>query len=553
MIPRVGVVLLVICSLVVADEARLKSDVAALKAGRVPTDGPGLVTYFKKRTIAEEDRTKIATLIQQLGAEEYAAREKATNDLIDLGPRGRAQLTQALKDPDLEVRKRAKAILTHLGPPVDEHRYTAPAARVLAQRKPDGAAKALLDFLPCIDEANVAAEVAEAVIELALGKDGKPDADVVLALRDRAAMKRAAAGCALARCSDKEHRALTYGLLKDTDFGVRRRVAVALLEARDKTAVPALIALVAAPSSEDAGAAEEALNQIAGEKAPPPPDTETVKARETYQRSWESWWKDHEDKLDLTKIDLNAVGSGFTLVAMVDVTKTNIGSVLELDGRGKVRWKIDNVNYPVHASMTRRDRVLICEYYGGRVTERDLKGNVTWEKRIPNPLQAERLPNGNTFIVTRNRLLEVDRDGAEVKAINRVGEVMVAAYRHKDGTKYVTLATNGNCATLNSAGNQISSFQVGFLSAGIGFRPHFLASGGIVVPIYSQGKVKEFDATGRVVGELNAYQPSAVVRLPNGNTLVASRIKSRIVELDKTGKEVAVRDVEQRVTFLDRR
>src|SRR5262249_25573359 len=157
---------------------------------------------------------------------------------------------------------------------------------------------------------------------------------------------------------------------------------------------------------------------------------------------------------------------------------------------GKVRWTITGLSYPVFAAMTRRDRVLICEYNGNRVTERDLKGKVLWEKSVAGQiLSAQRLANGNTFIAARNLLVEVDKSAKEVKPVSRPYDV-IAAHRHQDG-KMTILTSGGQCVRLDSGGRQTSSFQVGFLSGVVGFKAHFLPKGGVVVPDYSRAQVRE--------------------------------------------------------------
>jgi len=45
--------------------------------------------------------------------------------------------------------------------------------------------------------------------------------------------------------------------------------------------------------------------------------------------------------------------------------------------------------------------LLSAEHYGNRVTERDVHtSKVVWEYKIPRPVVAQRLSNGNTFIAT---------------------------------------------------------------------------------------------------------------------------------------------------------
>jgi len=538
------------------------ADVTALKAAGVETTGPGLLAFFKKRTLSSEKRDKIAKLVEQLGADDYETREKATEDLIKLGDVGRPQVAQATKSTDPEVRKRASRVLVNIGVSAPEAHLFAAAARVLADRKPAGAAEVLLEFLPNVEDAGVAEDVAQSLAPLALDKEKKPDPVVLKALSDKFAVKRYAAACALAKAAGEKHRAGVRKLLKDADVGVRRRVAVSLLEAKDKAAVSTLIDLLNNDSAEDAGIAEEALRAIAGEKGPEEPDADSEKAREKYKKAWASWWKDNEEKVDLAKVDLNAAISGTLLVGVQGTgvvkggkgMRTN-GQLLALDSAGKVKWKIDNLYYPIHASMVKRDRVLICEYSYTRVTERDLKGKTIWTKNMSYQVRtAERLPNGNTLVVTAYQIQELDKDQNAVKTITRTSNDILAAHRYKDG-KYCIVTTNGNVIKTDKEGKETSSYNIGFLSAPLGYRVHFLPSGGVIIPNYGNNKIQEFDSSGKKVMDVASpmMYPQAVIRLANGNTLVASQQSDKIVEIDKKGKEVSSKTVAGRPFFIERK
>ena len=56
--------------------------------------------------------------------------------------------------------------------------------------------------------------------------------------------------------------------------------------------------------------------------------------------------------------------------------------------------------------------MLIAEY-GGRVTERNLKGEILWEKKLDGAMQRQRLANSNTLILNPNMLREFDAAGKE--------------------------------------------------------------------------------------------------------------------------------------------
>src|SRR5688572_8970961 len=92
-----------------ADEL-MKPDLAVLKAAGRATDGPALLAFLKKHAVSDETRAAVAALIEQLGSDGYAVREKATAGLAELGPAARPQVAQALSHPDLEVRKRARLV-----------------------------------------------------------------------------------------------------------------------------------------------------------------------------------------------------------------------------------------------------------------------------------------------------------------------------------------------------------------------------------------------------------------------------------------------------------
>ena len=535
-----------------------EGDEKLLGDNKIATDGPGLIVYFQKRTLADDTRAKVGRLIQQLGADTFKEREQAANDLEDLGGLVRAQLAQATKDTDAEIRRRTRRILIKLGPAAAENSLYPVAARVLASKKPAGAAQALLDFLPCVEDVDVAEEVARSLAPVTMSKDGKADPAVLAALTDRFAIKRYSAAEALIAVGGAAHRPAAKRLLADPESGVRRRVAVALLMAREKSAVPTLLELLRAKSSDDADAAEDALSILAGEDAPAAPDDSRA-GRERYVKSWENWWKEKGEKIDLAKIDLTGTGRA-TLVALLNTNvgggrgRFNNGSVMELDSNGKVRWEIKDLMYPVHVSKHRRDRVMICEYQRNRVTERDLAGTVLWEKQVNGQVvSAERLPNGHLFIVTRNQIFELNPKGEEIYNIPRPAHDCLSAKKMKDGKIHMVSSQGFFFKLESSTGREISRFNIQGINVPLGYAAHFLPRGGVLVPDYNGSKVREYDASGKMVWEADVANPGAVVRLSNGNTLVATRSSNNLLEINKAGKEVKRTPTNGNPLFVDRR
>src|SRR5437867_1355660 len=153
-----------------AEDDQLTKDLATLKAASIDSDTKALLALIKKRTISEETRGKVANLIKQLGADDFDEREAASEELIEMGAAARPQLTVALKDNDLETRKRARKALDKIGT-VDPDAEILPAmSRVLASRKPEGLSELILTFLPSIEQVETAANVAKPLALVAKDK-----------------------------------------------------------------------------------------------------------------------------------------------------------------------------------------------------------------------------------------------------------------------------------------------------------------------------------------------------------------------------------------------
>ena len=107
------------------------------------------------------------------------------------------------------------------------------------------------------------------------------------------------------------------------------------------------------------------------------------------------------------------------------------------------------------------DRVLIAEYPGRVVTERNLQGEILWSKSLDVPVVfAQRLPNGNTFLVARNRVVELNGSGKEVFCHRRQRRDLVAA-RPCYGGGAVLLTDAGVCVFLDGQGKEASRFATG--------------------------------------------------------------------------------------------
>lgn len=280
----------------------LGKDVKLLQAAGVATDGPGLVAFFHRQTSSEEQRRLIGKLVGQLGHDEFQVREKATQELIATGPAAVPALQRALRHADAEVVARAKRCLNAFKdvPPED---LLAAAVRVLSARQPPRALETLLGYLPDVAAAEVEEEIVTALTVLGV-KNRRADPALVRALEDSLPARRAIAAEVLAGSGDAECLPKVRKLVSDPDRAVRLHVAVALVYARDKETVPALIDLVADSPTERAWLAEDLLRQLAGPKAPRNKPRGEATGRAECRAAWKAWWNEHGATVNLAQLDL---------------------------------------------------------------------------------------------------------------------------------------------------------------------------------------------------------------------------------------------------------
>jgi HEAT repeat protein len=498
-------------------------------------DGAALLSEFRQRTLPDADREKAENLIRQLNSDALAAREKAEADLLAMGPAIVPILRRAMHSADGKNNELIRHCLALLGREGAAPLPTA-AARLVGLRRPPGAAEVLLAYLPCAEEDAMAGEVREAIGRVAR-PNGKLDSALVRALDDRLPLRRTTAIDVICQAARPEERTVVRKLLNDPEPAVRLRVALALAGACEKDAVPILISLLDQLPTAQAGEAEDFLRSIAGDNPPQTASGEDPETRRKCREAWAAWWKDNSSKVELSRNEPIHKLLGYTLVVEAWSPMGRGGRVLEVDSHGRKRWEIDGVMYPMDASVVGHDHVLIAEYSSSRVTERDFKGKVIWEKQIQWPTGAQRLPNGNTFITTQQQIVEVDRTGKEVFTYNNMqhGPIMVAK-KLRNG-QICMLTNTGVYVRTDSRGKELKRVQVSAMHS-FGAGVDFLPRDHVLMPLMNENKVVEYDATGKIVWEAGVTQPCSAHRLPNGNTLVAQQFGQCVIEINRAGKTV---------------
>ena len=476
-------------------------------------------------------------LIRELGDDAFEVRQNAKGELKSMGVLVTRMLKAAVNDPDLEVSQSARFVLQEI-----EKDKAAPlspvAARVVALRKPPGAAEVLLAYLPFCDDEGLLAEV-QAALNAVAYPDGKPAPALVKALDDKAAVRRGAAAEALCVGPLGENLAAVKRLLKDDQAAVRLQAALALAGGpHDRDAVPVLIALVGEANGDQSGLAEDYLMRLAADHGPlnlPVGDDARGKRRDL----WAGWWKDYGERVAL--VDRYAPSAVQRYLGYTLLIQPGNNQVVELGADGKERFKLVGLLNPQDVQALPGDHYLVTEGNGQRVTERNLKGEVLWTKQIPNlfPISAQRLANGNTFIVCRNQLLECTRDGKDLWSINRPNNDVLTAQKLRNN-EIVVISSQGMVQRLDKDGKELKSFRMAQNTWMVG--NDVLPNGNVVIAFQApMNKVVEYDADGKAVWESSAVMnPMAAARSPNGNTLIVSQQwPNKIVEVDKSNKQIA--------------
>jgi HEAT repeat protein len=515
------------------DEAS-SEDEKLLRDNRVDTDGPGLLAFLRLRSLSDTDRVQVETVVRQLGSDSFAVREQASAALVARGPAVVPILRAALRNPDAEIARRARRCLSDIeqGPGA-----TVPAAavRLLAQRKPAGAVEGLLRFVPFADDEWVEEEVHKALVTVGLG-GGKAHPALVAALADPAPARRRAAAFVAPRGGDEE-RAAAARLLQDADLSVRLCAAYGLIAAGDRRGVPVLIQLLSEAPAEPSGRAEELLLRLVGDQAPVMTVGPGPAERKKWQAAWESWWKEKGPGVDLRRIDRRPEYLGLTLVPEMHGNK-----VWECGPDGKVRWVLEGLRQPRDAQVLPGGRVLVCEVQANLVTERDRRGNVVWSHPVTDPAYVQRLSNGNTFIGTHHRAVEVTPRGKEVFVYAAEPEFFIHSMHRKPNSHVVCLSMQGKLREVDRAGKVVFEVQLDVNNrnwCGV----EGLPGNRYLCVDLNQGQVLEVDQAGKTLWSCQVGGASYAVRRPNGRTLVCSFNDRRVVEVDRAGKIVWQKDV----------
>jgi hypothetical protein len=262
-------------------------DETYLKDRGLKTDAASLFALLGNQIGVQSHDRDLGELIAHLGDPVFAKRERATQQLIAVGPAALKALRDSDGVDDPEIRSGIQRYIATIEARQDKT-LGYYAVRHLLRTRPPGVAEVVCAYLAVAD-ADTVAEIWCGMDVIA--RDGKIDAAVGTALNDAEPRRRALAAFLLGRYSTDADRAKVRERLKDDNSEVCLRSAHGLLGSRDRSSIPALIELLRHTQLEVAWQAEELLHWIAGPDSPPATiGTGSVKQRQKCQVAWKVWW-----------------------------------------------------------------------------------------------------------------------------------------------------------------------------------------------------------------------------------------------------------------------
>jgi HEAT repeat protein len=266
------------------------NDEQALKTLSVDTSGPALLEFFRQRVRTSVEGEQVDKLTRQLGDNSEAVHNKAMGELIRLGPLAVPALRRAVNQADNEEtvargRKCLQAIEGTGGAAVVQS-----AVRMLAAHCPEGAAEALINYLPFADDETVVQEIETALHTVGI-HDGALDSALVRALSDAAPIRRSVAAQVICQIGGSAGRNYVRPLLKDTKPSVRMQAALSLTETHDAEGMPVLIDLIAVLPPEGRKRVEDYLAELAGEWAVKTPQGSDDLSGRLRRELWNAWWR----------------------------------------------------------------------------------------------------------------------------------------------------------------------------------------------------------------------------------------------------------------------
>jgi hypothetical protein len=192
-----------------------------------------------------------------------------------------------------------------------------------------------------------------------------------------------------------------------------------------------------------------------------------------------------------------------------------------------------------------RHSFVCTDYTQGKVFIISAEGKSIWEYPAENCNDIWILPTGNLLFNTGKGVKEVTRDKKVIFSYESKSEIY-ACQRLSNGNTFIGECNSGRLLEVAPDGKIVKEIKLlaDGTDGGHGYMRNArkLKNGHYLVAHYDLDKVCEYDSDGKKLMEIPITGgPHSVIRLPNGNTLIACSDHSgdaRVVETDKSGKIV---------------
>jgi outer membrane protein assembly factor BamB len=334
---------------------------------------------------------------------------------------------------------------------------------------------------------------------------------------------------ALANINPELFKKETLSLLNSDEPRVRYKVALAFAKLGDKRSIEPLVSSISSVSQWESSLLDHFLRKLLPTNPPPVGLPQPELQKEWAKRTTDS------SIIPEAQIAFNAKNMGKTLVVLLDA-----GRIIMLDSSNNILWKIDNLQFPLDAQILPDEKVLVAEHQGNKVTERNKKGEIIWEKKIDGPLAVQKLEDGSIFIASKTNIVFVDQKGKEISEFTPPNnEPIMKANIASNGDICLVLSTpQGNAKFVRFDKNKkpVATYDIDVRTSG--GKVDILPNGNSLITEVYGNRVIEFNNEGKEVWKFECEQPVAAVRLPNGNTLVTSMTQMKALEIDPKGKEI---------------
>lgn len=474
-----------------------------------------LAEYLTDLHPTEDSQQRSKLLIEQLGADSFQVRERATSKLSIMLALPIDLLVSAAEGADAEVRFRAKRILAVAKR--EPTRVIQAAFKVIAEKRIKGLVPELLAIIPLCDNQFSVNAAQEALSATATPGDAKTLKE---AGQHERADVRAAATEALAVVLQADGVEFLSAQLEDEADQVRLAAARGLANQGKRSALLPLADLLTSEDARVRVSASSALQQLSGERfgfaAVGKADQRVAAAKK-----WAEWVAGAGAKAELNhplkKRGLGYLG-GNTLLAYGLKNK-----VAEYDTFMNEIWSFP-AKYPSSAEKLPNGNVLIAEIFSKRVIVVTPEGKVVWEYKtdLPTHSKVTALDNGNILICYPDKVTEVDPQKQIVWQFETPDTwTRVAgchnAHRLENGNTLIAHWGKG-VVEVTPAGQIVWEYdakRTGTCSP--------LPSGNILITSGQADRVYEVTRDKEVVWEFLCEFPDDAFRLPNGNTLITIR------------------------------